>query len=604
MPFTQRYNANWPSGTSDLEVEMYCIRKGGRWKIGERECGNGLSFHYEAMRRILWPNLEDHRWNTLIRDTIIANKVVVLLGAASTGKTHSAAWIFLCEYFCFPEETCVLVSSTDMGGLRLRVWGEINKLWSEAVNKFPHLDGHLIDSRLLIATDDLSENDMEDVRVTRDWRKGIKGVATVQGAKYVGLGKYVGIKQKRMRLIGDELQFMPAVFLSAMANLDKNEDFKAILLGNPLDPTDALGKAAEPVDGWTGHMEPEKTEVWKTKNGVCVNLVGTDSPNFDYPEDQPTRYKYLISREKIAFTLQTCPKDSIEYYSQCKGVMKIGVLSRRILTRDMCRQFGAQKDVIWKGDSRTRILALDAAYGGDKCITGYIDIGKDFDGNNVISVGEPVEIPIIVREDQSPEDQIAHYLKNYAQIHQIKPENFFYDSTGRGSLGTSLARIWSNLNNPVEFGGQPTDRPVSLDHYIEDAETKLRRLKRCDEHYDRFVSELAFSVRYVVEGSQMRNLPSEVMDEFCERKWDLVRGNKVAIEPKSGTATKPGFKQRMGKSPDFADWLAICIEGARQRGFEIKKLGSVHEEESGEDFFKLEAESYAGAIKANLLTHA
>lgn len=606
MPF-QRYNATWHEDEKDpdgnLRVEMACIRKGGRWKIGDRLCGEGLSFHYERMRQILWPYLDDHRWNSLCRDTILSNKVTVLLGCASSGKTHSAAWIFLCEYFCFPEETCVLVSSTDMGGLRLRVWGEINKLWSEAVNKFPELPGHLIDSRLLIATDDLSENDMDEVRVTRDWRKGIKGVATVQGAKYVGLGKYVGIKQKRMRLIADEAQFMPHTFLSAMANLDKNEDFKAIVLGNPLDPTDALGKAAEPVDGWAGHMEPKKTEVWNTKNGKCVNLVGTDSPNFDFPDDQPTRYKYLISREKIAFTLMTCPKDSIEYYSQCMGVMKIGVLSRRILTRDMCRQFGAMSDVVWKGAPRTRILALDAAYGGDRCITGFVDFGTDISGGVVVKVGEPVEIPIIVREDQTPEDQISHFLKNYALTHDIKPENFFYDSTGRGSLGTSLARIWSNLCNPIEFGGRPTPRPVSLDHYTEDEETKLRRLKRCDEHYDRFVSELAFSVRYVVEGSQMRTLPTEVMEEFCDRKWDMVKGNKISIEPKSGTATKPGFKQRIGRSCDLADWLAIGIEGARQRGFEIKKLGAVHVEENDDDFFAEESKRWNEAIKGNLLQH-
>lgn len=602
MPF-QKYQATWSDDYDALAVEMACIRKGGRWKIGERVCGEGLSFHYERMRQILWPNLKDHRWNSLIRDTVVANKVTVLLGAASTGKTHSAAWIFLCEYFCFPEETCVLVSSTDMNGLRLRVWGEINKLWSEAVNRFPHLDGHLIDSRLLIATDDLSENDMDDIRVTRDWRKGIKGVPTIQGAKYIGLGKYVGIKQKRMRLIADEAQFMPHTFLSAMANLDKNEDFKAIILGNPLDPTDALGKAAEPIDGWASHMEPTKTEVWRTRNGVCVNLVGTDSPNFDYPPDEPTRYPYLISREKIAFTLSSYPKDSIEYYSQCVGVMKIGVLSRRVLTRDMCRQFGAMNDVTWKGEPRTRILALDAAYGGDRCVTGYVDFGTDVEGNTVIKIGEPVEIPIIVREDQSPEDQIAHYLKNYALQNDIKPENFFYDSTGRGSLGTSLARIWSNLNNPVEFGGRPTDRPVSLDHYADDPETRLRRLKRCDEHYDRFVSELAFSVRYAVEGGQIRNLPSEVMEEFCDRKWDLVKGNKISIEPKTGTNTKPGFKQRIGKSPDYADWLSIAVEGARQRGFQIKRLANIKPEENGEDYLAEEAKRYETAIKANLLQH-
>jgi len=123
----QRYNVIWPANASNLDVEMACIRKGGRWKIGDKQCGNGLSFHYEAMRKILWPYLDDHRWNALCRDTILTSRVTVLLGCASSSKTHCAAWISLCEYFCFPDETCILVSSTDMQGLRLRVWGEINR---------------------------------------------------------------------------------------------------------------------------------------------------------------------------------------------------------------------------------------------------------------------------------------------------------------------------------------------------------------------------------------------------------------------------------------------------------------------------------------------
>lgn len=82
----------------------------------------------------------------------------------------------------------------------------------------------------------------------------VNGIAVhncVQGGKYVGLGKYAGIKQKRMRLIADEAQFMGLTFLSAFANLDKNPDFRAIVLGNPNDILDPLGKAAEPLDGWS-----------------------------------------------------------------------------------------------------------------------------------------------------------------------------------------------------------------------------------------------------------------------------------------------------------------------------------------------------------------
>ncbi len=588
-----KYGAVWPIRATPLHVEMACIRLNGRWKDtkrGNNECGMGLSFHYEQMRRILWPKLDgDHngqRWHTLAREEILKNKVTVLMGPGSCGKTHEAAWIYLCEYMVFPEETCVLVSSTHMDGLRLRVWGEITQLWQQAIDRFPWLPGHLLDSKILISTDELSE-DQFDERKARDWRKGIKGIPCMQNNKFVGLSKYQGIKQKRMRLIADEASAMGISFLSAFSNLNKNEDFRAIILGNPLDILDPLGKAAEPCDGWSTHMEPEKTEVWKTRfmDGTCVNFIGTDSPNFDHPADKPDKFPYLISRKKIAETLSFFDKESPEYYSQCVGAMKIGLLARRVVTRDECRRFQAMDDVVWKGSQLTRIYGLDSAYGGDRCVGGYVEFGENDEGKTILNIHPPHIIPMRVALGVSPEDHIAEKVKENCVNIGIPPENMFHDSTGRGSLGTSLARAWSAMTNPVEFGGAPTERPVCLDMFIWDAEKREKRLKRCDEHYSKFVTELWFSIRYAIEAGQVRNLPEEVMDELCMRQWDW-KGTKYEIEPKTGTPERPGMKQRVGRSPDLADWLAICVEGARRRGFQISKLANPDSEVETVDFLR------------------
>lgn len=602
------YGGEWDRDHySDLGIEMRCIQKGGQWKGARGQTiGMGLPFHYERMRNILWPELDDHRWHRLTRDIILrpkgeGSKVTVLMGPKSTGKTHAPSWIFLCKYFCFPDTTCVLISSTHMEGLRLRVWAEITMLWSRAVERFPELPGHLIDSKLLIATDDLKENDVDESRMARDWRKGIKGIPCFQNGKFIGLSRFKGIKQKNVLLLADEADAMGPSFLNAFANLDGNENFEAVICGNPNEPLDQLGRAGEPKDGWPGHEEPTKTVVWDTKfmDGKCVNMVGTDCPNFD--KDTKNKFKYLINDRKIANTLSFFPKDSFEYYSQCIGVMKIGVLARRVVSKEMCIQFGALKDAVWRDDRQTRICALDAAYGGDRCVLGHADYGMEIDGGTILRIYPPVNVPVLVRVDMTPEDQISIYVKQYCSDNNIPPENFYHDSTGRGSLGTSLARIWSNLCNPVEFGGSPSKRPVSLDLFIQDQNTGERRHKLCNEHYDRFVSELAFSVRYVIEGSQMRNLPSDVMEELCLRKWDKVRGDKYSIEPKTGTSTKPGFKQRVGFSPDLADWLSIIVEGARRRGFDIKKLGVANEGKENEDYFETESKLYADAIQNNLL---
>lgn len=301
--------------------------------------------------------------------------------------------------------------------------------------------------------------------------------------------------------------------------------------------------------------------------GICVNLIGTDSPNFDYPPDKPARFPYLISNEKINNTLSFFPKDSAEYYSQCVGAMKIGVIARRVLTRDLITKFGARDEVVWVGGKLTRVFALDAAYGGDRCVGGHADFGADINGNVVVRVYQPHIVPVIVRQDNTPEEQIAEWIKEYCETNDIPPENAFHDSTGRGGLGTAIARVWSASCNPVEFGGKPTPRPVSLEMFIYDPKEKRKRLKRCDEHYDRFVTELWWSIRLVVESQQMRGLTEDVAEELCMREWDKINEGKIKLE------TKKEMKLRVGRSPDLGDWLSIIIEGARRRGFQISKIG-------------------------------
>lgn len=604
MPFVS-YGTTWPDSTTALQIEMWAIQHGGKWTNRSGVvCGEGLPRHYENMRRIIWPHLDgEHngqRWHVLIRDEIIKNKVTVLMGCGSSGKTHSAAWIFLCEYFCFPEETCVLVSSTDIRGLRLRVWGEMTQLWQQAVNKADELPGNLLDSRMAITTDRLEDGDF-DSRQVRDMRKGIIGIPTVQGGKFIGIGKFVGIKQKRVRLIADEAQAMGPGFLSAFSNLNKNEDFKAVVLGNPNDILDPLGKAAEPLDGWDDHMEPDKTSVWKTRfmNGTCVNLIGTDSPNFDFPEYEPTRFKYLISREHIQETLSFFPKDSFEYYSQCVGAMKVGTLARRVLTRRLCQQGNALEDqVFWEGSARTKIYFVDAAYGGDRAVGGHGEFGKAVGGKLILLLHPPKIIPISVKEDKEPEQQIAEYVKRDCEGLGIPPENMGHDSTGRGSLGTFIARVWSAMTNPIEAGGKPTKRPVSLDLYVIDQESKQRRHKRCDEHYVKLVTEFWFSVRYTVESGQLRGLTDETMEEFCMREWDRVSGDRIEIE------TKKEMKERVGRSPDLADWAAGIVEMARRRGFTISKLGTADSEERSFEWLKKLGNKTAEVLKSKELTSA
>ncbi len=579
MPDTfTKYGMVWQNEVHPLQVEMWAIRQSDEWRA---KAGTTLSFHYEQFRRICWPELDgEHngqRWHKLCRDEIVNNKVTVLMGPGSSGKTHEAAWIFLVEYWCYPEETCVLVSSTQVAQLRKRVWGEIADLWQRGVDQFDFLGGHLLDSAIAITTDDIADVE-EGQRKTRDMRKGIFGIACVQGGKFVGLNRFVGIKQKRMRLIADEASWMGESFLSAFANLNKNISFKAVVLGNPNDPIDPLGRAAEPAEGWTDeYMEPKETKVWNTRfmNGRCVNLIGTTSPNWDFPGDK-IRFPYLISKKTIDETLSFFAKDSHEYYSQCVGSMKIGTMARRVLTRDLCLKNHALEQPIWEGET-TKVYFVDSSYGGDACVAGWGEFGLDIHGKRLLAFSEPKIIPISPPSDTVPdaEYQIAHFVRADCEANQIPGSHMGHDSTGRGGLGTAIAKVWSADTHPIEFGGSASKRIVSLDELKLDEETGQRRHVLCNERYDRMVSELWLQVRKAVEAEQIRSLPEECLSDLTTRKWDRVKKDLISVEPKSRTSTNPerqGMKQRTGRSPDHGDWACGILEMARRKGFNISRL--------------------------------
>jgi hypothetical protein len=217
----------------------------------------------------------------------------------------------------------------------------------------------------------------------------------------------------------------------------------------------------------------------------------------------------------------------------------------------------------------------------------------------VLKVHPPVIIPVSIKKDFSPEDQLAMWVKNYMEGVGVSEDAFYYDSTGRGSFGPALARLgWSKMN-PVEFGGAATDRPVSLDSFVYDQKTQRRILKTCKMAYSRYVTELWWTTRFAIECEQIRGLPQDVADEGCAREWIEVNGqfgSRVEVE------TKTLMKERCGYSPDLYDWFVTLVEGARRKGFMISKLAVESPEKALSNPFTALSRSYREVLKSKELT--
>jgi hypothetical protein len=601
---TPKYGTSW--GCGELQIELECIKRGGRW-IGTKGqcCGEGLFQHYMAARRLLWPDRYRHRWTDLMYENFIGNDVTILMGCASSQKTSHAVEYACISYLARPENTLVILSTTTMDKLDIGVWAELTMLWGAAKKLHPWLPGNIIAYKRAITTDSLQPGEV------RDYRKGIICRPCRIGGRWVGLGTLAGLKQDNVFYVCDELQFMDESFSGSWPHLFANGDVKIIGSGNPKhDPEDQLSITACPLGGWQAHPEPMKTEVWSTKfmGAKCVNLVGTDSPNFDVPRGTKEPFRKLIGRRFEERMAHDHGRDSFEYYRLVKGVMKSAFALSRVITRQICHDHRAMEGVTWVDDRQTRLYALDPSYGGeDRCVGGPLKFGYDVDGKQILLAMPYRVFPIsLTRVEMSVEDQIAETLAEELRIYDIKPENVFYDACGKGTIGAAFARKFGfSAPVAVDSGARCSKRPVRADLYVDDYDDtgrSIRRLKTCEEHYSKFVSEMWFSVRYCIEAGQLRGLLEDVMSEGCARIYNMVGGNKIEVEPKNDPKKKEDLKRRLGKSPDLFDYLAIGVEGGRRLGFTIGRLGQeVVGDETEQDFFETERVLYEEALKKGRL---
>jgi len=602
MDKIRKYGLLFDPSLSLLEIEFQFIRAGGyieaTGKKGTKNYGLGLFEHYKNAEKIIWPEDDHHRWSDLILKEFLSNRITVICGSRDSGKTRGISKACLIDYYVFPEETLILMSSTTIKGLELRVWGDIKSLHERAVDGHPWLPGNVVDSKHGIFT-----NKIDDDGDVRDMRKGILCIALL-GSKgeFDGesLRNFAGIKQKRRRWIGDEFQFIARDALKVLDSLDKG-DFKAGFLGNPIaENGKALDAVSEPVGGWGAQGEVTKTSTWPNKyNGVTINLVGTDSPNFD--EATRNKFPYLVDQSDVdRVSKRPGGKDSLEWWSQIMGVRKAGAISNRVLTVSEIEGYGGFKDVVWSGAGEaTKIYSIDAGFGGDECVRTWLEFGESVDGQQVIAFGNQVVIPILLSSDDTPEKQIAKFAKVDCDTLGIPAANVFFDAGMFATLAVEMARELGTEVNAINFGGTATERPVSRDMFVYDQKTRNRRLKTWYEHVSKYVTELFFVVRLAAQCKQLRQFPMAAAEEFGRRLWVYASENRFELE------TKDDYKLRNGgESCNHADSLVIAVEGARQRGFQIEMIPVVGADKKEDaDWLEHEMDKHRRLFRKTELTY-
>lgn len=520
--------------------------------------GNGTFWHRKERIKAMWPQYQWHRWAERRLKAACDYRWLTWMGPASSAKSTDAA-VFGIEYFLqAPDRTAVIVCSTTIKMLRMRIWSQVAR-FHQMLPKNLGSVGDLMDS------------------VTRvRWKpgddvNGIFGMAVEEGSVEEVVNNLIGIHTERVLLYLDEMQGIREAIMKATSNMIANPVFSMIGMGNPDSLTNPLCKESEPVDGWDSVVRGE-TEEWETHGGptkgrgLCQFFDGRKSPADDSPEERK-RLHWLCNRDWYNGIVKAAKGNEND-----PSVWQFGVgwpppmgLESTLLDDAIIVMFHCKSKAIWTHGFR-QCAALDPAFGGgDKPKLTFIKYGEteNEEGKKrwVIEFGAVLVVPINAESQRPIHYQIYDFCRVECEKRQIKPKDFALDASGEGGgLKAIFDKEWGVVNG-IEAGGSPSEL------VIDDTG------KTAKEAYDTRASELCFSVREFALADGIRGMSDEMTFQACNRRT-FYRNGKWCAEPKSGSKGRTdergrpvrGYKQRMGHSPDDFDSGAVGVEFCRQQG--------------------------------------
>lgn len=485
------------------------------------------------------PLMVKHPWAESMIKAVIQNKYVSIGGAASSGKSHTmAAWGIL-NWLAAPRDTLVLLTSTTLREARKRIWGSVISLLTV-------LDGAPFKIR-----DSIGNVAYVNENGTLIEKAGLSLIAAERSKTREAVGKFIGIKQKNVILIADELSELSTAILQAgLSNLSKNPSFSLVGLSNPASRWDAFGEWSEPAKGWDS-IDPNIEDSWKTKwGGLYKRYDGERSPNILAGE---TVYPWLPTEEKIEEDKALLGQESRGYYRMVRAVFFDSDETDGVYTDAELVKSGAMGSIEWEG-TPTPIAGCDPAFtnGGDRTILYTGHVGYDKSGQFVCQLDEAISLTDDATNKAVPRSyQIVQQIKDECKKRKIIPANLGIDSTGAGSpLADILAAEFGDDILRVSFGGKASDKRVSTNSKLVGNELYVNR-----------VTELWFVGKEFCRTKQLYGITNDLAQEVVGRKYDMVKGSTLRMKLES----KPDYKNRLGKSPDLADAAFICIDVARQR---------------------------------------
>lgn len=517
------YGLNFPT-QDQRAIELWCFANDPPLGLGRYQHLHNaidLTWNKHVPNTYIWND-----WSEWMMRTFSENPWCTVTGPAASWKTTSAGLYALATYYASPSNTVIIVTSTTLDGLRRRVWKEISHF-----HRLRPLFGHMVQSRNCIQFKKGNDN------------AGIFGLATDKGEIDKAIGKIIGFHAPNMVVIVDEMPYTPEAIVEACVNLETGaKSFQFIGLGNADDQLDPHGRMCEPVSGW--ESVDVESESWKTRRGVCIHLDGLKSPNIT---NKQAAYPGLLTQADIDTTAEVYSVDSPQFWQMRRGFWAPEGIQKTVLSMPMITRSSSFESCSFDQEV-TPLGGLDPAFeGDDRCVLRIARCGK-VNGKMTLRLERKHYIKVKIKPDDPTHYQIVRQTKNICEGEGVTPYYFGLDSTGEGGgLASIFQKEWSREILCVEFGGRPSQNPVSNTNP-----------KRADQEYDRRVTELWFFFRLILLNEQIRGLDPESAVEFC-RRWWTMRGAYISLE------TKAKMKDRTRRSPDIADADVVTAQVAAAR---------------------------------------
>lgn len=536
MPI-KKYGLSFPDNFTPLLIELGCWRNYNSIKNPQLE----LWEHLRNAALLCIPGLQDNYnpWFERQCQAYAYNSYLAGIGCSSSGKTYGFHTLAFVDFMSDPRHTQGIFTTTSASGLKTRMW--------------PILSAHF--RAIRPAGWKITSAPNMTIRSDRDDPKhSLRGVILAPKAdKSEITDNIIGAHTDRVIWIVDEATSSPDAIFQAWSNLKGATSHRRfILLGNPDDQLDTLGRFCRPCAGWDSVSV--ETEEWnfefEGEQGLALHFDGLKSPNLSVqPKDTRagpvSRWPFLFGHADAATHEKNKEVNPLAYWRFCRGWYADASIVPKVMTMTEIDIAGSRNKTVFYGGTKN-FASLDPAYGGDRAMLKVWKMGDCSESTRKVmeQIGN-FEIPI--HPNTIKGRAIGEFVMEKAK--EMHFDTVGIDTTTDNSAPAEYLRLNSDLEIiDVNFGGRPSSDPVSPSDTTP-----------CDEKYDRKVTELWFTVKHLL--NQIRGLDEETCIELCTRYFFRKgRPEKLCVE------TKREMKERAhGKSPDcfVAGTQILTSKGAK-----------------------------------------